>query len=173
MQRASTVDLAEERPLRTIGVISDTHGLLRDEALAVLEGSALILHAGDVGAPEILERLAEIAPVRAVRGNTDGGEFGATLPLRDIVGLGPAGDAPFACVLHDVEDLDLDPLAADVKVVVFGHSHRPAAELRGGVLFFNPGAAGHRRFQLPVTAGRLMVDDAGGITWEILDLAAP
>lgn len=161
--------------MRTIGVISDTHGLLRDEALAALAGSALILHAGDVGPPEILERLAEIAPVRAVRGNTDGGAFGATLPIRDVVGLGPppAPDVPLACIVHDIEDLDLDPAAAGVQVVVYGHSHRPSAEVRGGVLYFNPGAAGHRRFQLPVTLGQLVVEAEGTITWRIVDLGVP
>jgi predicted phosphodiesterase len=105
-----------------------------------------------------------------VRGNTDGGAFGATLPIRDVVGLGPASDAPFACIVHDIEDLDLDPVAAGVRVVVYGHSHRPAADVRGGVLFFNPGAAGHRRFQLPVTVGQLVVDAEGTITWRIVDL---
>lgn len=174
--------------MHTIGVISDTHGLLRDEALAALEGSVLILHAGDVGPPEILERLGEIAPVRAVRGNTDLGAFAESLPAREVVELAPFGVAappggvarasheapgaptPLAYMVHDIEDLDLDPAAAGFRVVVYGHSHRPAVEERGGVLFFNPGAAGHRRFQLPITVGHLVVEDDGTITPRIIDL---
>jgi putative phosphoesterase len=161
--------------LHIIGVISDTHGLLRDEALEVLQGSVLILHAGDVGPPEILERLRDIAPVRAVRGNTDRGAFGETLPIRDVVPLGPAGGAaesPLAYIVHDIEDLDVDPAAAGFRVVVYGHSHRPALQERNGVLYFNPGAAGHRRFHLPVTVGQLLVDAHGAITPRVIDLEA-
>lgn len=162
----------------TIGVISDTHGLLRDEALEALEGSVLILHAGDVGPPGILDRLRETAPVHAVRGNTDGGAFGETLPVREVVRLTPPGGdgaeaadaAPLAYMVHDIEDLDLDPAASGFRVVVYGHSHRPAVEVRDGVLFFNPGAAGHRRFHLPVTVGHLVVGSDGTITPRIIDL---
>lgn len=151
--------------MRIIGVISDTHGLLRDEAIAALEGSDLILHAGDVGDPEILQRLARIAPVRAVRGNTDWGELAAALPETDAVDLStPSGDpadgggGPVAYLLHIVDHLDLDPKTAGVRVVVYGHTHEPAIRTHGGVLYFNPGAAGQRRFRLPVTVGRLTVD---------------
>lgn len=158
--------------MRTIGVISDTHGLLRDEALAELAGSDLILHAGDVGDPTILARLGEIAPVSVVRGNTDHAEWAIDLPLKEVVDLGAASEegGPLAYMVHDIDDLDLDPAAAGFSVVVYGHSHRPAIEHRWGVLFFNPGAAGHRRFTLPVTVGRLTISDDGGIKPEIIDL---
>lgn len=153
--------------MKTIGVISDTHGLLREEAVAALAGSALILHAGDVGDPAILDRLSEIGPVYAVRGNTDWGPWAEELQATEAVEL---MDGVLAYVLHDIEDLDLDPVAADIRVVVYGHSHRPASEERGGVLYFNPGAAGHRRFSLPITVGRLHVSAAGDVTAEIVDL---
>lgn len=162
--------------MRTIGVISDTHGLLRDEALDALAGCDLLLHAGDVGDPDILERLARIAPVRAVRGNTDRGGFAATLPGTDVVDLSdPVGDVsagstgPTAYLLHELELLDLDPEASGFAVVVYGHTHAPAIEKRDGVLYFNPGAAGHRRFRLPVTVGRLTVD-GGRVGAEIVHL---
>lgn len=156
--------------MRSIGVISDTHGLLRQEALDALAGSELILHAGDVGGPEILERLSAIAPVHAVRGNTDGGAWAAALPATEVVELGAGGGSPLAYVLHDIEDLDLDPAAAGIAVVVYGHSHRPSVETRGGVLFLNPGAAGHRRFTLPVTVARLEVGVGGRLEPEIVTL---
>lgn len=154
-------------PTKVIGVISDTHGLLRPEALEVLEGVERILHAGDVGGAEILEGLEAIAPVVSVRGNTDHGPFGASLPVSQLVDLG--ADGPYAYIIHDIDQLDIDPSAAGVSVVVFGHSHRPANEVRRGVLYFNPGAAGHRRFSLPITVGRLHLS-ADGIRAEILDL---
>ncbi len=150
--------------MRTIGVISDTHGLLRPEAVAALEGSALIIHAGDVGHARILEELGELAPVRAVRGNTDGSATGP-LPWTDVVDLGtavgepadpPAG--PLAYVLHDLAALDLDPAAAGFRVVISGHTHRALVEERGGVLYVNPGGAGPRRFDLPATVVRLQVE---------------
>lgn len=153
-----------------VGVISDTHGLLRPEALDALRGAQLILHAGDVGDPAILERLAEIAPVRCVRGNTDHGSLGARLPSTELVDL-TGQDGPWAYIVHDIDDLDIDPIGAGVSMVVYGHSHRPASELRDGVRYFNPGAAGHRRFSLPVTVGRLTVRD-GEIEAEIIDLEA-
>ena len=156
--------------MRTIGVISDTHGLLRDEAIDALEGSDLILHAGDVGGPEILERLGEIAPVFVVRGNTDCDEASRAWSETEVVSL--TGDVPgvLAYMLHDIGLLDLDPVAAGFGVVVFGHSHRPTMERRGGVLYFNPGAAGHRRFTLPVTVGRLSVEADGTVSAKIIDL---
>lgn len=134
-----------------VGVISDTHGLLRPEACEALEGASVILHAGDVGGAHVLEGLRALAPVHAVRGNNDRDPFGRTLPPMEWVPLQGA----VAYVLHEVDTLDLDPAAAGVAVVVYGHSHRPACELRGGVLFLNPGSAGPRRFRLPVTVARL------------------
>jgi putative phosphoesterase len=153
--------------MRTIGVISDTHGLLREEAIAALRGSDLILHAGDVGPRAIVERLREIAPVYVVRGNTDGDEWARSLPITEAVEL---GESVMAYMVHDIERLDIDPRSAGVGVVVFGHSHRPMIEHRDGVMYFNPGAAGHRRFTLPVTIGRLVVHESGQITAEIVDL---
>ena len=153
--------------MRTIGVISDTHGLLRDEAMAALRGSDLILHAGDVGDPDILTRLSEIAPVFAVRGNTDHGDWASRLPATEAVELVPG---VLAYMVHDIDTLDIDPSGGGIAVVVYGHSHRPASEQRGGALYFNPGAAGHRRFTLPITVGRLHVSDAGEISAEIVSL---
>lgn len=162
--------------MRLIGVISDTHGLLREEALEALAGSELILHGGDVGDPAILERLGRIAPVRAVRGNTDRGELADRLPGTDVVDLSdPAGDVssdgpgPIAYLLHELDLLDVDPAASGFAAVVYGHTHEPAIEVREGVLYFNPGAAGHRRFRLPVTVGRLTVDD-GAVHAQIIHL---
>ena len=127
-----------------IGVISDTHGLLRPEAVAALEGSDLIIHAGDVGNSEILERLSAIAPVHAVRGNTDRGDFGSTLPLTTVVEIPSTRDAESAphllvYVIHILDDLDIVPEAAGVGVVVYGHTHRPVCHHQGGVLIINPG----------------------------------
>ena len=149
----------------TIGVISDTHGLLRPEALDALQGSDLILHAGDVGPREILDQLREIAPVVAVRGNVDTAIWATALPLADVVEAGGLR----LYMLHDRAALDLDPKAAGFAAVIFGHSHRPGAELRDGVLFLNPGSAGPRRFTLPVTVARLTVE-GGQLTHEIIDL---
>jgi putative phosphoesterase len=134
-----------------VGVISDTHGLLRPEALDVLRGSDLIIHAGDVGKPEVIERLGEIAPLHVVCGNIDKGSWAAALPLTELVEV---GDHLFL-VLHDIAQLDVDPVAADFAAVVFGHSHRPSIETRNGVLFLNPGSAGPRRFKLPITVARV------------------
>jgi len=153
--------------MRTIGVISDTHGLLRDEAMTALRGSDLILHAGDVGDPDILTRLSEIAPVFAVRGNTDHGGWASTLPATEAVELAPG---VLAYMVHDIDTLDIDPSGGGIAVVVYGHSHRPASEQRGSTLYFNPGAAGHRRFTLPITLGRLRVSDAGEVSAEIVSL---
>jgi putative phosphoesterase len=136
-----------------VGVISDTHGLLRPQALAALAGSEVILHAGDVGGNDVLEELARIAPVLAVRGNTDGG-WARLLPERRRLEL---GDVPLL-LLHDRALLGLDPAEAGLSLVVFGHSHRPLAERKGRVLWFNPGSAGPRRFRLPVSVGRLVIE---------------
>jgi putative phosphoesterase len=139
----------------TIGVISDTHGLLRPEALKALRGSQHIIHAGDVGAPEILEELSAIAPLTAVRGNVDKGAWALKLPETDVLEV--AGISIY--VLHDVTQLDLKPNAAGFAVVVSGHSHIPKQETHDGALHFNPGSAGPRRFKLPVSVGRLIVED--------------
>lgn len=134
-----------------IGVISDTHGLLRPEALQALAGSHLIIHAGDVGDPGILEVLRTIAPVVAVRGNVDHGEWASALPEFELIEEGEAS----IYVLHDVNQLDLDPAAAGIHAVISGHSHKPSMRTQDGVLYLNPGSAGPRRFKLPVTVARL------------------
>ena len=136
-----------------VGVISDTHGLLRPEALAALRGSDLVIHAGDVGKPEIIDELRRIAPVHAVRGNVDMAAWAAALPLTQRVEAG-------ACVfhvLHDISSLDIDPPAAGLAAVVFGHSHKPSMQTRAGILYLNPGSAGPRRFALPVSVARVRV----------------
>ena len=135
-----------------IGVISDTHGLLRPEALAALHGSDRILHAGDIGGPEILEALERIAPVTAVRGNNDHGEWAEGIAEREQVEC--AGVR--ILMLHDLKELDATP---DCEVVIAGHSHKPMIEKRNGTLFLNPGSAGPRRFSLPVSVARLAVKD--------------
>ena len=136
-----------------IGVISDTHGLIRPQAIAALAGSDLIIHAGDVGKPEVVERLLELAPTFAVRGNIDTGDWAARLPLTQKVEVG----ALRLFVLHEIAQLDLDPTSAGFAAVLFGHSHRPSIETRGGILFLNPGSAGPRRFKLPITVARVRV----------------
>jgi putative phosphoesterase len=140
-------------PTLTVGLISDTHGLLRPEALEALRGSDFIIHAGDIGDPRILEDLAHLAPVTAVRGNNDRGAWAEALPETAVLQVGEA----FVFVIHNVDELDLDPAAAGFHVVVAGHSHRPDCRDEHGVLFVNPGSAGPRRFTLPVAAGRLLV----------------
>jgi uncharacterized protein len=148
-----------------IGVISDTHGLLRPAALAALRDSDFIVHAGDVGTPEILTELRAIAPVTAVRGNVDRGGWTRALPRTDVLEAGGAS----IYVLHILAELDLKPEAAGMNVVVYGHSHVPRQEVKNGVLYFNPGSAGPRRFKLAVTVGRLIVD-AGEVRGEIVEL---
>jgi uncharacterized protein len=139
--------------VHTLGVISDTHGLLRPEAVAALTGVERIVHAGDIGDPEILRALARLAPVSAVRGNNDRGGWAKDIPETEVVEVG--GVALY--VLHDVHELDLDPRAAGFAAVIAGHSHQPRQEERDGVLYFNPGSAGPRRFRLPISVGRLTV----------------
>lgn len=148
-----------------VGVISDTHGLLRPEALSALGGSELILHAGDVGPREILDRLREVAPVVAVRGNVDTAPWTTALRTTEIVEAG--GLQVF--MLHDRAALDFDPKVAGFAAVIFGHSHRPGAETRDGVLYLNPGSAGPRRFTLPITLARLTID-GGVIDYELVHL---
>lgn len=138
----------------TIGVISDTHGLLRPEALAALRGVDRILHAGDVGDPEILVALAQVAPVTAVRGNVDTKAWAAGLSQTEIVEV----DGVTIYMLHDLSQLDLKLEAAGIQAVVYGHSHQPKSDQRNGVLYFNPGSAGPRRFNKPITIGKLMVE---------------
>jgi putative phosphoesterase len=137
-----------------LGVISDTHGLLRPEALQALRGVDRIIHAGDVGGPEVLAALATIAPVVAVRGNNDRAGWAQALPHTQVVDA----DGVLVYVIHDVGELDLDPTAAGIRVVVAGHSHRPGQQERDGVLWFNPGSAGPRRFKLPIALGRLIIE---------------
>ena len=138
-----------------VGVISDTHGLLRPEALTALRESDYIIHAGDIGDAEILEKLTAIAPVTAVRGNVDKEAWAQKLPETEALELGGVS----VYVLHDVSQLDLKPEAAGFHVVISGHSHVPKCETRNGVLFFNPGSAGPRRFKLPVSVGALTIVD--------------
>jgi putative phosphoesterase len=140
---------------RRLGVISDTHGLMRSEALAALEGVDLILHAGDVGAPEVLARLRAVAPVAAVRGNVDRGGWAQSLPAAHLAEV--AGRMVY--LVHDLNDLDLDPPAAGICAVISGHSHRPAIRWDKGVLYLNPGSAGPRRFALPVTIALIELPD--------------
>ncbi len=151
--------------MTNIGVISDTHGLLRPEAIEALRGSEHIIHAGDVGDPAILEKLREIAPVTAVRGNVDGGIWGRTLPLTTVLQV--SGVSIY--VLHILDDLDLKPEASGFAAVIYGHSHKPHTETKNGVLYFNPGSAGPRRFDLSVTVGRLRIRRAA-IESEIVQL---
>src|ERR1700737_5014619 len=141
-----------EKPV-TLGVISDTHGLLRPEVAEALRGSDRILHAGDIGAPEILEALARIAPVTAVRGNVDTASWARPLPETEVFEAGGVS----IYMLHDRGQLDLKPEAAGFRVVVYGHSHQPKIEEKNGVLYFNPGSAGPRRFRLPVSGGGLRI----------------
>ncbi len=148
-----------------VGVISDTHGLMRPSALAALAGVDLIVHAGDVGRAEVLQQLRAIAPTFAVRGNVDTSPWGRTLPVTEVVEV--AGR--WLYVLHDRAELDIDPRAGGFAAVIFGHSHRPEAIEQGGILFLNPGAAGPRRFSLPISLAILEVTDAA-LTWRFVDL---
>ena len=141
----------ELKSQQNIGVISDTHGLLRPPALAALRGSALIIHAGDVGRPDVLDGLRKVAPVCAVRGNVDKGPWADRLPTTEVI----EREHRWLYVLHNLDELDLDPVAAGFDVVISGHSHQPKLELKLGVLYFNPGSAGPRRFNLPISVGRL------------------
>ena len=148
-----------------IGVISDTHGLLRPEALGALRGVDRILHAGDVGGPEILDRLRELAPVTAVRGNVDREPWAAALAGTEVLEV----DGISIYLLHNLDQLDLKPEAAGFRIVIYGHSHRPEIEEKNCVLYFNPGSAGPRRFQLPVSVGVLEIKD-GSIRVRVINL---
>lgn len=147
--------IAYARPaMPRIGVISDTHGLVRPQALRALRGVDLIVHAGDVGTPEVLDALRAIAPVVAVRGNNDRGRWARALAETEVV----KQSGRVLYVLHDVHELDIDPREAGYDAVIAGHSHQPRVERRDGVLYLNPGSAGPRRFRLPVAVARLRLD---------------
>lgn len=151
--------------MKTIGLISDTHGLMRPEALEALAGSDLIVHAGDVGSLDVIAALERLAPVHAVRGNTDRSGGCERFPATEIVEV----DGTSLYLLHDVSELDLDPAAAGFAAVIYGHSHRPEVSCRRGVLYVNPGAAGPRRFRLPIAVARLQIDH-GQPRAEIIEL---
>jgi putative phosphoesterase len=139
-----------------IGLISDTHSLLRPQALEALRGSEHIIHAGDIGAPEIISELKTIAPVTAIRGNVDVQTWARAFPETQVVEL--AGKSIY--VIHDVNALDLNPKAAGFDVVISGHSHQPRQEIKDGVLYMNPGSAGPRRFKLPISVARIEISGA-------------
>jgi uncharacterized protein len=151
--------------IKRIGVISDTHGLLRDEAVAALRDSQLIIHAGDIGSPDVLTRLGAIAPVHAVRGNNDRDEWARAIPETTAVEVG----AFTIYVLHDLAELDIDPRAAQFSAVISGHSHKPRIDQRDNVLYLNPGSAGPRRFNLPIAVALLRVG-RNGLEPEIVEL---
>lgn len=159
------VSFSAPKAPRKIGLISDTHGVLRPEALQALRGSDLIVHAGDVGDPTILEALAKIAPVIAVRGNVDTADWAKSLPETAVV----EADGANIYILHDSKTLDLDPKASQFHIVISGHSHKASRSERNAVLYINPGSAGPRRFNLPITVAYL---DLGATPWtvEFVDL---
>ena len=149
-----------------IGLISDTHGLLRPEAVAALQGCAQIIHAGDIGKPQVLDGLRAIAPLEAIHGNIDTADWAQVLPERLDLRIGGLT----LHVLHDLKQLDIDPLAAGVDVVIAGHSHKPKVERRDGVLYVNPGSAGPRRFSLPISLALLELND-GQAQVELISLS--
>jgi uncharacterized protein len=152
-----------------VGVISDTHGLLRPEALAALQGSDYIIHAGDIGDPDILGRLEEIAPVTAIRGNVDRDAWARKIPETNVLELGDIS----IYILHNLATLDLKPEAAGFSAVIYGHTHVPKQGVKNKVLYFNPGAAGPRRFNLPVSVGKLSIENGNlKATITTLDIAA-
>jgi putative phosphoesterase len=152
------------RPI-TVGLISDTHGLLRPEAVAALGGSDFIIHAGDIGSPEVLTGLARIAPVTAIRGNVDRGDWAADLPQTEVLQCGGV----FIYIVHNLADLDLDPAAAGFQAVVSGHSHSPRSYEKDDILYINPGSAGPRRFSLPIAVAKLTLAK-GQVTAEFTEL---
>jgi putative phosphoesterase len=151
-----------------IGLISDTHGLLRPEARRFLEGSDYIVHGGDIGDSKVLEALASIAPVTAVRGNNDRESWAAHIPETQLFQVGGI----FVYAVHDIAQLDIEPGPAGVRVVVSGHSHKPSVELRDGILYVNPGSAGPRRFKLPISVGELMIVGSD-VSARIVELGGP
>ncbi len=148
-----------------IGIISDTHGLLRPQAIAALRGSDHIIHAGDVGAPEILDQLAKLAPVTAIRGNIDKAAWASKFPETEVLEVGGIS----IYILHDLAQLDLNPAAAGFSVIISGHSHIAKQETHDGVLYFNPGSAGPRRFKLPITVGKLIIEN-GKVRGQIIEI---
>ncbi len=155
-----------KKTTRIIGIISDTHGLVRPEALRALKGADLLVHAGDIGRPEVIEALRSISPVVAVRGNIDQDEWARNLPETEVIEFGDL----LIYVLHDLMKLDLDPGKAGFCAVISGHSHCPSKTRRNGVLFLNPGSAGPRRFKLPVSIARLRVKGAS-VNAEVIELS--
>jgi putative phosphoesterase len=149
-----------------IGLISDTHGLLRPEAKAFLGGCAHIVHGGDIGHAGIIEELATLAPVTAVRGNNDRGAWAERVRETELLRVGDV----WVYAIHDLAELDIEPAAAGIHVVVSGHSHKPWVVERDGVLFVNPGSAGPRRFKLPVTVAELLIADTGAVSARIVEL---
>jgi len=149
-----------------VGLISDTHGLLRPQAVAALQGSNFIVHGGDIGDAAVLDALRAIAPLTVVRGNNDREPWAARIPETDFLQV--AGVLVYA--IHDLSQIDIDPAAAGVRVVVSGHSHKPKVEERGGVLYVNPGSAGPRRFKLPIAVAELVVT-GDAVTARIVELA--
>ena len=150
-----------------IGVISDTHGLLRDEALTTLRDSDLILHAGDIGSEDVISSLSEIAPVKAVRGNIDKGEWASRFPEVESVQV----ESINFYLLHRIEDLDIDPIAEGFQVVISGHSHKPSIKEVRGITYLNPGSAGPRRFKLPICLAKVVVEGENAEV-EIIQLEA-
>jgi putative phosphoesterase len=148
-----------------VGIISDTHGLLRPEAVELLRGSEHIIHAGDIGAPEIIPELRKIAPVTAIRGNVDTQTWARAFSETEVV---ERGGMDFY-IIHDANALDLNPKAAGFAAVISGHSHQPKQEIKNGVLYFNPGSAGPRRFKLPISVGRIVIAD-GKLNGEIIEI---
>jgi len=153
------------KPVKVIGLISDTHGLVRPEALEALRGVDLLIHAGDIGKPEVLDALKPIAPLHAIKGNNDRGAWAKKFPDAKTISVG--GTKLF--LIHDVNDLDFDPSERGGAAVISGHSHKPSVIERDGVLFVNPGSAGPRRFKLPVAVGKLRFAD-GNLNAEIIEL---
>jgi putative phosphoesterase len=151
-----TTNRQQQETEMRVGVISDTHGLLRPEEIVALTNSDLILHAGDIGKPEVLQGLQAIAPTIAVRGNNDRGAWAATIPECETVEIGTV----HIHLLHIVKELAIDPTAAGIRVVISGHSHKPQVEEREGILFLNPGSAGPRRFKLPISVAQLSLSGA-------------
>jgi hypothetical protein len=148
-----------------IGIISDTHGLLRPEAVELLRGSEHIIHAGDIGSPEIIPELRKIAPITAIRGNVDTQAWAQSFAETEVVEF----DGVDIYIIHDANALDLNPKAADFAAVISGHSHQPKQEVKNGVLYLNPGSAGPRRFKLPISVGRLVIAD-GNLNGQILEI---
>ncbi len=151
--------------MTSVGIISDTHNLLRPEAIKALEGSDCIIHAGDIGSLEIIEKLKSIASVYAIRGNIDKPPWGNTFPDKDVFEISDK----YIYVLHNIHEIDLDPAAAGFDVVISGHSHEPIIERKNGVLYINPGSAGPRRFKLPISIAKLQIDN-DSISADLIEL---